>query len=188
MSSVRTGRRLGQAGLTLVEFMLATAIMAFVALGVAGMFPSALRTVVVGGQVTKATVLTQEMLDVIRTEPFDILYVTPTSGNGYKGYLSFDTRDLPAICPTPSSDSCRNKMKWRSELLMDTAQTGGRGLPEAYGIVRVVCLNVNTASPFTVTIGTCGSSINLLRLTATVFWDRSGSRSVDLVTYVARIE
>ena len=176
------------AGLTLVEFMLATAIMAFVALGVAGMFPSALRTVVVGGQVTKATVLAQELLDVIRTEPFDILYVTPISGNGYKGYFSFDTRDLPTQCPTPSSDSCRNKMKWRSDLLMDTAQTGGRGLPEAYGTVSVVCLNVNTASPFTVTAGTCGSSINLLRLTATVFWDRSGSRSVDLVTYVARIE
>jgi Tfp pilus assembly protein PilV len=176
------------AGLTLVEFMLATAIMAFVALGVAGMFPSALRTVVVGGQMTKATVLAQEMLDAIRNERFDTLYEAPTSGNGYEGYSSFDTRTLPALCPTPSSDSCRNKMRWRSDLLMDTAQTGGRGLPEAYGIVSVACLNVNTASPFTVTTGTCGSSTNLLQVTATVFWDRSGSRSAGLVTYVARME
>ena len=197
--SVRAKRRAVAAGLTLVELLIATSIMAFVALGVAGMFPAAFRSVVVGGQVTKATVLAQEMVDMIRTEPFDKVYLTPSSSNGYAGYYfnpsgspsRFDTRNtgsLPATCPVPSTDSCANKMKWQSDLLADAAQTSGRGLPVAYGTVAVTCLNVVTTSPYTPTTGTCGISTNLLRITVTVFWDLNASRSVNLVTYVARIE
>lgn len=179
------------AGLTLVEFLIATSILAFAALGVAGMFPAAFRSVVVGGQVTKATILAQEMADMVRTEPFDNLYSTPASTNCFKGYSSFDTRNtLPASCAsgTGSPDSLNNKRKWKSDLLADAAQTSGRGLPAGYGIVTTACLNVVTTSPYTPTTQTCGSSTNLLRITVTVFWDRNASRSVNVVTYVARIE
>ena len=194
---MRSTRRVGATGLTLVEFLIATSIMAFAALGVAGMFPAAFRSVVVGGQVTKATTLAQEMADMIRTEPFDNVYQPPSSGNGYVGYFNqsgspatFDTRNtgsVPATCSVPSSDSCMNKKKWQSDLLADAAQTSGRGLPVAYGIVAVTCLNVVTTSPYTPTTGTCGSNTSLLRISVTVFWDRNAARSVNLVTYVARI-
>jgi Tfp pilus assembly protein PilV len=181
---LRPCRALEQTGLTLVEFLFACSIMAFVALGVAGMFPSALRSVVGGGQMTKATVLAQEMANMIRNELFDTVYLTPESGNGYTGYSTFTTTaSLPATCPT---ESCSNKKKWKTDLLADAAQTSGRGLPGGYGTVAVTCLNVSTSSPYTLTTGTCGTGTNLLRLSVTVYWDRTGSRSVNLVTYVAR--
>jgi Tfp pilus assembly protein PilV len=196
--SLRPKRQIVAAGLTLIEFLIATSIMAFAALGVAGMFPAAFRSVIGGGQVTKATILAQEMADMIRTEPFDKVYVTPSSGNGYTGYSNqsaspstFDTRNtgsLPATCPVPSTDSCTNKKKWQSDLLAGAGQASGKGLPVAYGTVAVTCLNIGTTSPYTPTTATCGGSTNLLRITVTVFWDRNASRSVNLVTYVARIE
>lgn len=159
--------------------------MAFALLGVAGMFPSALRSVVTGGQVTKATTLAQEMVDMIRNEPFDTLSLTPASANGYKGYYTFDTRNLPATCPTGSTDSssCSNKMKWKSDLSADSAQAGGRGLPAGYGTVAVACLNANGTSNSTSPCPT-----DLRRVTVTAIWGRTGAQSVSLVTYVARTE
>ncbi len=181
---LRQGRGPEQTGLTLVEFLFACSIMAFVALGVAGMFPSALRSVVSGGQVTKATVLAQELVNMIRNELFDDVYLTPGSGNGYRGYYTFNTTgSLPATCPTAS---CNNKKKWKTDLLADAAQTSGRGLPGGYGTVAVTCLNVSASSPYTLTTGTCGTGTNIVRVSVTVYWDRTGSRSVTLVTYVAR--
>ena len=47
-------RRTGKAGLTMVELLFAVSILAFVTLGVAGMFPAAYSSVLRGGQVTKA--------------------------------------------------------------------------------------------------------------------------------------
>jgi type II secretory pathway pseudopilin PulG len=188
---MRAGRRIDATGLTLIEFLIATSIMAFAALGVAGMFPAAFRSVVAGGQVTKATILAQEMLNAIRNEPFDIVYLSPSSGNCYWGYSGFDTRNsLPGSCTsgTGSPESLNNKKKWKNDLLGGGAQTGGgRGLPLGYGTVAVTCLNVSPSSPYTLTTGTC-SSANLLRVTVTVFWDQNASRSVPLVTYVARSE
>ncbi|HSB80717.1 MAG TPA: hypothetical protein VLM91_18195 [Candidatus Methylomirabilis sp.] len=159
---MRSRRRIGAAGLTLIEFLIATSIMAFAALGVAGMFPAAFHSVIVGGQVTKATVLAQEMVDMIRNEPFDLLV---------SRYNGFDSRTLTATCPLTGVDLNDNKKKWKCDLLGDGGQTTGRGIPGGYGIVTVT-------APLT----------DLLQVTVTVFWDRDGSRSVNLVTYVARTE
>lgn len=160
--SLKAKRRAVAAGLTLVELLVATSIMAFVALGVAGMFPAAFRSVVVGGQVTKATVLAQEMVDMIRNEPFD---------NLVSRYNGFDTRTLSVTCPVTGANLNDNKKKWKCDLIGEGAQTTGRGIPVAYGIVDVT-------SPMT----------DLRQVTVTVFWDPNASRRVSLVTYVARIE
>ena len=162
MSLAREERIADPVGVTLVEFLIATSIMAFVALGVAGMFPAAFRSVVVGGQVTKATVLAQEMMDMIRNDPFDSLV---------SRYNGFNTNSLSVTCPLADVDKGDTKKKWKCDLLADTVKTGGRGLPAAYGTVAVT-------SPMA----------DLLRVTVTVFWDRNGARSVNLVTYVARAE
>ncbi len=185
------GCRSQTAGLTLVEFLFAASIMAMVGLGVAGMFPSAFRSVVGGGQVTKAASLAQEMVNMMRTEPFDNLYLTPSSGNGYRGYYStYSTTglSLPSTCPT-GADSCANKKKWKADLSADGASSTGQGLPGGYGTVAVTCLNANASSPYTLTTATCSStSTNILRVSVTVAWTGSGSQSVNLVTYVARNE
>ncbi len=186
MTGAHGGGRRG--GFTLIEFVFACSVMAFVALGVAGMFPSALRSVVSGGQVTKATVLAQAMINMIGTEPFDNIYPSPSSGNGYTGYSAFDTSHLPAACPAGSGESCRNKLKWKADLLADTAQSSGRGLPGGFGTVTVRCLSVTAAVPYALGTGTCGAGTNFLEVSVSVHWDRSGSQSVNLVMYVARIE
>jgi Tfp pilus assembly protein PilV len=163
--SMRASRRIGAAGLTLIEFLIATSIMAFAALGVAGMFPAAFHSVIVGGQVTKATILAQEMVDMIRNESFDHLMT---------GYNGFDTRTLSVTCPLTGADLNDNKKKWKCDLFGEGVQTSGRGIPGGYGVVTVA--SVPAPPP------------DLLQVTVTVFWDRDSSRSVNLVTYVARSE
>jgi Tfp pilus assembly protein PilV len=160
--SLKARGRIEGSGLTLIEFLIATSIMAFAALGVAGMFPAAFRSVVSGGQVTKATILAQEMVDMIRNEPFDLLV---------SRYNGFDTRTLSITCPLAGADLNDNQKKWKCDLLGEAARTSGRGIPGGYGIVTVT-------SPMT----------DLCQVTVTVIWDRDGSRSVNLVTYVARTE
>lgn len=150
--------------------------MAITLLGVAGMFPAAFRSVVAGGQVTKATTLTQEMGDMIRNEPFDSLVTR---------YNGFDTRNLTVTCPVTASgyDADYNKKKWTCDILATTAQGSGQGLPSGYGTVAVACLNAdgttNTAVP-------CPT--DLRRVTVTVTWNREASQFVSLITYVARAE
>jgi type IV pilus modification protein PilV len=175
---LRVGRWTGQAGLTLVEFLFAISVIAFTGLGVAGMFPAALRSVASGGQVTKATVLAQSMADMIRNDPFDTLETRYNNLN-----TSTDTTLQALTCPvTPSGyDADSNKKKWKCDIAATTAQLSGRGLPSGYGTVFVACLNADG------TTGTCGST-DLRRVTVTVTWDGAGSRSVSLVTYVARTE
>ena len=162
-------------GLTLIEFLIATSIMAFAALGVAAMFPAALRSVMAGGDITKATLLTQAMSEVIRSEPFDIVE---------SRYNDVSTKGLLVSCPlddiaTPPPYPDYTKKKWACDLLRTGAQDSGRGLPGAYGTVSVACVDASGAA------GACGST-SLRRVTVTVFWE-AGARSVSLVTNVARV-
>jgi len=162
-------------GLTLVEFLVATAIVSFALLGVAAMFPAALRSVIGGGETTKATVLAHAMTEVIRSEPFDILQAR---------YDGFDTRTVGVSCPLdetamppPYDDYTKNK--WRCDLLSTGAQDTGRGLPGAYGEVAVQCVDASGAA------ASCASSLR--RVTVAVFWGGTNVRSVSAVTHVARI-
>lgn len=172
MSTVRpTDKPLG---LTLVEFLIATAIAAFAMLGVASMFPAALRTVISGGELTKATVLAQEMTDIIRSEPFGILQTR---------YDNVDTRTVSVSCPLdetapPPPYDDYTKKKWTCDLLRTGTQDSGRGLPGAYGRVTVQCVDASGAA------AACTSSLR--RVTVTVHWGESGSKSVSMVTNVVR--
>lgn len=142
------------------------------------MFPAALRSVVSGGQVTKATVLAQAMTDAIRNDPFDTLVTRYNNLN-----TSTDATLQTVTCPvTPPSgyDPDYNKKKWKCDLVASEAQISGRGLPAAYGTIAVACLNADGTTNTTVPCPT-----DLRRVTVTVSWDRLGSRSVTLATYVA---
>lgn len=175
-------------GLTMIEFLFAVTIMAFVGLGVASMFPAALRSVMRGGNLSKATALAREMAEMIGTEPFDALLTTPNAGNNWTGYNSFDTRNLTVTCPpstpvsgTASYDTAYLKKKWTCDIVPDGTLATGKGLPVGYGTVTAVCLNpsgtVNASSP-------CPTDIR--RVTVTLYWEPSGSRSITLTTNVSR--
>jgi type IV pilus modification protein PilV len=162
-------------GFTLVEFLIATSIVSFAMLGVASMFPAAMRSVIAGGEMTKATMLAQEMTDIIRSEPFEVLGAR---------YNNVNTGTLSVSCPldevgTPPPYADYTTKRWACDLQMSGARDSGQGLPGAFGRVSVACVDGSGATV------ACPSSLQ--RVTVTVFWGDSGSRSVSLVSHVARI-
>ncbi len=173
---VSDGRRGAAAGLTLIEFLFATSIMAVVALGVAGMFPAALRSVVTGGHVTKATALAREMAEMIRleaarSERFDSLI---------SDYNGTNTNTVTYNCLTGTPSTRTPKEKWKCDIVATAAQESGSGLPAGYGTVAVACIDPSG----TVITGAC--TTDLRRATVTVTWEGNASRSVSVVTNVAR--
>ncbi len=165
----------GGRGLTIVEFLIATSIAAFALLGVASMFPAALRTVIRGGETTKATLLAQEMADIIRSEPFDVLVAR---------YDNLNTQTLAVSCPldetsAPPPYDDYTKKKWACDLFPTGAQDSGQGLPGASGRVRVECVDATGA------VVACPAGLR--RVTVSVFWGGSAPRSVSVISNVARI-
>jgi len=172
-------------GLTLIEFLFATSVMAFVLLGVAAMFPAAFRTVVSGGQDSKAFAFIQEMMEMIALEPFDDIIVEPSSTNGYKGYKGFNSKTTISqnSCPPATGvfDPSYNKRKWKCDLVAETAQASGKGLAGGFGTVAVTCVNadgsVNSSTP-------CPT--DLRRVVVTVTWGGQVPRTLSQTTNVAR--
>ena len=170
----------GTPGLTLIEFLFATSIMAFVALGVAGMFPAALRSVVVGGQATKAAALAQQMADAIRDdarriEGFDAIIST---------YNGVTTTSVSSNCTTSQSAL----QKWRCDMTPTDAQSSGQGLPGGIGTIAVTCMNADGTVN-----GTSPCQTDLRRVTVSVTWGRApgvgeqdSRQTVSVVTNVAR--
>lgn len=173
-------------GLTLVEVLFAVSILAFALLGVAGMFPSAMRSVQSGGETTKATMLAREMIDMIRT---DMSYSLVSR------YNNVDTSTLTLTCPatqtippaTPDPDY--NKKKWTCDIAASGTRDTGQGLPGGRGTIAVTCVAFNTTTPFTEYNIACPApdpnDNTTKKVTVTVTWGSQGSRSVSLVTYVA---
>jgi type IV pilus modification protein PilV len=178
----------GLIGLTLIEVLFALSVLAFALLGVAGMFPSAMRSVQSGGETTKATVLAREIIDMIRADAFDSLV---------SRYNGFDTSKLtvtcPATLPTPSSpDANYNKKKWTCDIRVSGTRDMGQGLPGGRGTIAVACVDFDTTSPFkekNITCPTPGpTDYSTRKVTVAVTWGAQGPRSVSLVTYVTKTE
>ncbi|MBI3989667.1 MAG: prepilin-type N-terminal cleavage/methylation domain-containing protein [candidate division NC10 bacterium] len=111
-------RTLGQEqGLTLLEVLIASAVMAIAILALAGMFPSAYQNVKYGGEITRATALAQEMMEILRNESFGNL-------------ASYDGRSTGA-CGSGTDSVSTNCRKWRDDI---TAV----GLPSGSGTIAVV--------------------------------------------------
>lgn len=168
-------RRRRPRGFTLVEFLIATSIVSFAMLGVASMFPAAMRSVIAGGETTKATMLAQEMTDIIRSEPFEVLGAR---------YNNLDTGALAVSCPlyetaAPPPYPDYTLKRWACDLQMAGARDSGRGLPGAHGRVSVECVDGSGA--------TTACPASLQRVTVTVSWGAVFSRSVSLISHVARI-
>jgi hypothetical protein len=188
MRAVRTRAQPGPTGLTLVEFLIAISVIAFVGLGVAGMFPTAFRSVLMGGQITKATILARSMAEMVQTEPFETLAWTPSAGTHYAGVHAFDTRSASQVpsdsgCP-PSLDATydgRNSYNKRK-----CGAAWGRREPPG----RVCRADAGScpwpASADGTVNGATPCQIDLRRIAIAVYWDRQGSRVVNVVTHVLR--
>ena len=145
-------------GFTLLEVLFAVVIITVAVLAVVGLFPTALRNVRYGGHMSQASSLAQEMIEMIRTQPF-------ASVSSYNG---LDTRNSPPVGLPASVLAHFNQ--WQSDI---TPPSGV--LPQGWGTI--------TAVPET---GPPDLSSDLLRVTITVGWQERGAQTITLVTYVAR--
>ncbi len=167
-------------GLTLVEFLFAISVTAIAMLGVAGMFPAALRSVVVGGQQSKASALAMKMAESIRNDYFAFLI---SRYNGFDTSTSSLTVDCATLVPPSTAyDTNYTKKKWKCDLVGSSTQSTGQGLPYGRGVVAVTCRNATDSG----NVNSDPCSTDLQRVVVTVSWGRNGERSVNYTTYVAR--
>ncbi len=155
-----TGRR-AQRGFTLTEMLVASSILAVALLGIASTFPTADMSLHQSGQISKAVSLCQEMIEMIKNDPFGNLTL----------YAGVDTRNastIPVDTPIPPiPGDAGNFMggssvtKWANDIALYLA-TGG-GITGGYGTIGVS------------SVATDGSGNDILRkVTVTVYWSDSG--------------
>lgn len=110
-------------GLTLPEVLIASAVLAVGILAIAGMFPSAYQNVKYGGEITRATALAQEIMEILRNESFANLCCVsyPTS------YNELNT----SACGSRTTALDTNCRKWRDDI-------AAVGLPSGSGSIKVV--------------------------------------------------
>lgn len=156
----------GEEGLTLAEVLIAAAIITVAFLGIAGLFPTAYQNVRYGGHMTQASSVAQEMLELIRTQPFTTI----------PSYNGLDTRVRPTVTGTVLS----HYQKWCRDIVdPDPAWCGTSvtpsGIPSGWGTIAV-------AGPPVLGLA------DLVQVTVTVGWQERGTPTVTLTTYVARYE
>ena len=147
-----------RAGLTLPEVLLSAVIITVAVLALVGLFPTALQNVQYGGHMSQASSLAQEMIELIRTQPF--------SDTG--SYNGLDTRNAPpGGLPAPV---LAHFNQWTNDISPPSGV-----LPQGWGTIAV--------TPET---GPPDLSSDLLRVSITIGWQERGPQTITLVTYVAR--
>ncbi len=131
-------------GFSLVELLVAVAVISVAMLGVIGMVPVAHHQLRVGGELTKAAGLAQRMIEQLRDEPLDLL----------PRYHQADTRSIasfPVDDPgtTPPFRGGSSFQRWHEEIA--SASTAG-GLPQGWGYIEIGSLDRRLLS-VTVTVG-----------------------------------
>lgn len=146
----------GKAGLTILEVLMSAVIIMIAVLGIVGLFPTALQNIQYGGHMSQGSSLAQEMIELIRTQPF---LTVPF-------YDGLDTQNAPPG-GLPAS-VLAHFTQWQSDIA--PAIPAG-ALPQGWGTIDVV---VDPLLP------------DLLLVTITVGWRERGGQTITLVTYVAR--
>lgn len=157
-----SARIISARGLTLVELLIAMTMLSVAMLGIVGMFPVAHQQLRVGSDVTKATALAQQMVEMLRGEPFQVV----------TRYDATDTR-MPAAFPiddpagTPPFRGGSLLERWR-DAIMAAPEVGG--LYQGWGQIAVAPLDRG-----------------LVSVTVTVGWQATPvDRTVQLITYLGQ--
>jgi hypothetical protein len=157
-------------GLTVAEILIAASVLVVALLGMAGMFPSAYRAVLYGGQMTKATALAQAMMELVRSGP--IAYVPRYHGVDTDDSSTFPSDDLGLSPPFRGGTHVR---RWRSDIALALDQ--GKGLPSGVGTISVVDHETGLA------IGGSPPLTLLMRVTVTVSWtETTGRKTVSFMS------
>ena len=119
----------GARGLSLIELLVAVAVISVAMLGIIGTFPVAHHQLRVGGGLTKATGLAQRVIELLRDEPVDLL----------PRYHQADTRSIvsfPVDDPVtdPPFRGGTSFQRWHEEITL-ASNTGG--LPQGWGRIEI---------------------------------------------------
>jgi prepilin-type N-terminal cleavage/methylation domain-containing protein len=148
-------------GFTILEVLIASSIMVVALLGIASVLPTADMSLHQSGQISKAVSLAQEMIEMIKNDPF-------TQLPNYSGVDTRNTATYPVDDPTtPIPGNPGNFMggsnvaKWASDINLYLVT--GTGITGGYGTIAVA----------TVASDALGNPV-LQRVTVTVNWTDSG--------------
>ncbi len=167
--------RLSERAFTVTEVLVASSILVLALLGIASMLPTAEMSLHQSGQISKAISLCQEMIEMIKNDPFTQLTL-------YNGVDTRTTSTIPIDNPIPPvSGSSGNFMggsnvtKWSNDIALYLAT--GAGITGGYGKIVVS------------SVATDGSGTDILRkVSVTVYWNESGrSYQVSLETLASGI-
>ena len=131
-------------GLTLVEVVIAMAIISVAMMGVVGMFPVAHQHLRVGGDVTKATALAQRMIELLRDERLQTLPRYHQADTRQIGSLPTDDLD-----ETPPFNGGSSFQRWRDDIA--SAAIGG-DTHQGWGRIEITSIDRGLLS-LTVTVG-----------------------------------
>lgn len=148
-------------GFTVVEVLVASSIMVVALLGIAAMLPTADMTLHLAGQISKAVSLCQEMIEMIKNDPFSQLTL-------YNGIDTRNTATYPVDSPSPpiignpgNFMGGSNVAKWSNDIGLYLVT--GAGITGGYGTISVS------------TVATDGTGSPILRkVTVMVYWTDGG--------------
>lgn len=168
--AIHVGRAPGYAeAFTLVELLIAASILVVALLAIAAVLPTADMSLHQSGQISKAVSLAQEMIEMLKNDPFSQLSL-------YNGVDSRNTATYPVDDPNPPIPGNAgnfmggsNIAKWANDIALYLV-TGG-GITGGYGTIAVS------------TVASDGSGNPILRkVTVTVNWTDGGR------PYLVRLE
>jgi len=167
-----------QGGFTLMELLMASTIMVVALLGIASVLPTADMTLHRSGQITKAISLAQEMLEMIRNDPFTNLDLY--NGVDTRNTATYPVNDPLDVSTMVSGDPANflggfNITKWKNDI--NTYLLTGAGISNGFGTIAV-----------TTVASDAGGSPVLRKVTTTVGWTESSKPySVTIATLASGI-
>jgi type II secretory pathway pseudopilin PulG len=148
------------AGFSMIEVLFAACILVAALTGIAAVLPTADMTLHQSGQISKAASLAQEMIEMIKNDPF-------TELTGYSGVDTRNTATFPVDTPSPPIPhdagnflGGSNVAKWVNDINLYLLT--GAGITNGYGTITVN----DVAS------GTGGAVLR--KVTVTVYWTEGG--------------
>ena len=148
-------------GFTILETLISSSIMVVALLGIAAVLPPADMSLHQSGQISKAVSLAQEMIEMIKNDPF-------TELPGYSGVDTRTTGTYPVDDPNPPIPGNpgnfmggSNVTKWANDITLYLIT--GTGITGGYGTIGVTTVASDT-----------GGNPVLRKVTVTVNWTDSG--------------
>lgn len=148
-------------GFTLVEVLVAATILVVALLGIAAVLPTADMSLHQAGQISKAVALTQEMIEMVKNDPFSQLSLYSGVDTRTTGTYPVDDPNPPIPGDAGNFMGGSNVTKWANDIALYLVT--GAGITGGYGTITVS------------TVATDGTGAPILRkISVVVNWTDAG--------------